>query len=317
MPVGLAEPRFAPNFRRDYNPANRTRSVMIPNSLNVLRTLVVTAADEDFAGLLRGLVESLHHWEPRPYSALACFDLGLARATRDWIAQRAAHVIEPGWDLPVHEALRRTQPHLRALTVRPFLRRYLLGYDVYLWIDSDAWVQERSAIEAYFANASDGSIAVASHDHPAYRHSSGLADRRIGHLRAYFGTDAGAALSCATYWNAGVFALGAEAPHWDKWSQYFAQGLAATTGKLCNDQTALNHAITVERLPVAALPARCNWLCHLALPAFDEHHSRFCDPLDHQTTLGILHLTASTKNLTVRLRGDELGRTRNLRYPAG
>ena len=28
MPVGLAEPRFAPNFRRDYNPANNNASLL-------------------------------------------------------------------------------------------------------------------------------------------------------------------------------------------------------------------------------------------------------------------------------------------------
>jgi hypothetical protein len=112
-----------------------------------------------------------------------------------------------------------------------------------------------------------------------------------------------------------VFALGAEAPHWNEWSRYFALGLAATAGKLCCDQTALNHAIAVERLPVMALPACYNWLCHLALPSFDEHRSRFCDPLEQQAALGILHLTANTKRLAVCLRGDELGRKLDLRYP--
>lgn len=282
-----------------------------------MKALVITAADETFAGLLRGLVESLHQWKPQPYTALACLDLGLAPATRDWITQRAAYIVEPGWDLPVHEALRLTRPQFRALTVRPFLPRYFPGYDVYLWIDADAWVQERSAIEAYIAAASGGSIAVASHGHPAYRHSPGVTDWYIRREQAYYGTDANSKVSWDTYWNAGVFALGANSPHWDKWAHYFALGLAATEGKLCCDQTALNQAIRVEHLPVTTLPARCNWLCHLALPSFNQSRSRFCDPLDKRTTLGIIHLTANTKDLTLHLLNDKLEQKLSLRYPPG
>ncbi|MGH6976466.1 MAG: hypothetical protein ACREED_05505 [Stellaceae bacterium] len=29
----------------------------------------------------------------------------------------------------------------------PFLRRYFPGYDVYLWLDGDTWVQDAEAIE--------------------------------------------------------------------------------------------------------------------------------------------------------------------------
>jgi len=70
-------------------------------------------------------------------------------------------------------------------------------------------------------------------------------------------------------------------------------------------------------LPVAALPAPYNWLCHLALPAFDETRQCLCDPLDQQTALGIIHLTANSKNLVCRLRGDALGRKLSLCYPPG
>ncbi len=279
-----------------------------------LRTLVVTAANEAFAPLLRGLVDSLHQWQPRPFTALACFDLGLAPATRDWIGQRAQHVIVPEWDLPVHRSLRQGQPQLRALTTRPFLRRYFPGYDFYLWIDADAWVQQRDAVESYFTAASDGAMAIVAHDHPAYHHSQAATSWRVQRRRECFGRGA-TSLPLANYWNAGVFALAASAPHWETWSNYFNASLDATGGKLCCDQTALNHAITVEKLPVAALTARENWLCHLALPAFDVARNQYCDPLGQQPALGILHLAAHTKDIAVPLQGDAQGRTLDLRFP--
>jgi hypothetical protein len=96
-----------------------------------MRTLLVTAANEAFMPLLRGLVGSLQQWEPRPFTDLACFDLRFTPESRRWIERFATHVVTPGWDLPVDEELRRQQPELRALTVRPFLPRYFPGYDVY------------------------------------------------------------------------------------------------------------------------------------------------------------------------------------------
>lgn len=281
------------------------------------RTLVVTAADENFAGLLRGLVGSLQQCAPGAYAALACFDLGLAPDTRSWAAQQGIHVTEPEWDLPVAAALREAQPHLRALTVRPFLPRYFPGYDTYLWIDCDAWVQDPAAVTAYVQAAATGAIAIVAHDHPAYRHTSGIVAWRVNRARAYFGAHSPAGSAAYTYWNAGVFALCAAAPHWAAWARCFAQGLAASGGSLCCDQTALNHALAVEQLPVASLPARYNWLCHLALPSFDPVRACFFDPLEPQSRLGVIHLTANTKDVVAHLADDPSRRKFTLRYPPG
>lgn len=93
-----------------------------------------------------GCSPPLEQWESRPYADIACFDVGLAPDRRADVARRVAHLIDPGWDLPVDRKLRAQRPALRSITVRPFLPRYLPGYDIYVWIDADAWVQERSAI---------------------------------------------------------------------------------------------------------------------------------------------------------------------------
>ncbi len=264
-----------------------------------MRTLVVTSADESYAGMLRDLVESLERCNPQPYTALACLDVGLAPETREWIEQHAEHVVEPAWDLPVNEAKRLLRPHLRALTARPFLPRYFPGYDLFLWIDSDAWVQEPSTLNAYLTAAATGSIAIASHDHPAYRRGNELIEWRLQQRRAYFGEQADLSSCPANYWNAGVFALRADTPLWNHWAHHFAVGLAATEGDLCSDQLALNHAIMVEQLPVTPLHTYCNWLCHLAMPSYDEQRMRYCDPMDN-STLGILHLSAKSKHLNIR-----------------
>lgn len=260
------------------------------------RILFVTAAGESYASMLRGLVQSLQQWHPLAYTALACFDLGLEASTRQWLAQYASHITEPDWDLPVSQSVRIRQPHLRALTVRPYLPRHFPGYDIYLWIDADCWVQQRQALDGYLAEAARGRLAVAAEVHHTYHHHAPLFMWQAKRLHTYFGMDAAQRLSWSTYFNAGVFALRSNAPHWTYWAHHFDTGLNASNGNLCCDQTALNHMIWTENLPISPMPATCNWLCHLSLPAYDMAQKQFCEPATPRSPLGILHLTADSKD---------------------
>lgn len=277
-----------------------------------MRTLVVTAADETFMPLLRGLIGSLQQWKPPSFSAIACFDLGLRAASRQWLSDIATHVVEPGWDLPVDHALRQQHPELRALTVRPFLPRYFPGYDIYLWIDADAWIQERFALDWLTAAAATGRLAAAPQVHHAYLQTEENFNWRMSRMRTCFGPEAGRRLLWDSYFNAGVFALRVDAPHWSRWAKWFALALEASGGKLCCDQTALNQAIWVEPLPIAPMPALCNWLCHLALPRFDVARGKFCEPTAPWHPIGILHLSADSKDMQLVVRGED--RALDLRF---
>jgi hypothetical protein len=277
-----------------------------------MRTLVVTAANEAYFPLLDDLIRSLHQWETSPFTDIACFDVGLAPNSRASIARHVSYITEPGWDLPVDSDLRAEQPWLRAKTVRPFLPRYFPGYDVYLWIDADAWVQKRFALERYIESAANGSLAVVPHVHADYQTSPDTLHGRTSRMKAYFGQKAVEEGRWDAYLNSGVFALRSDAPHWALWAKSFSTGLEATNGKLCTDQTALNHAVWTEHLPVDLLPALCNWLCHLALPRFDSARLRFYEPGAPGHSIGILHLTGNPK-LEPRVNGST--RSINLRFP--
>lgn len=280
-----------------------------------MRVLFVTAADEAFAPLLRGLVHSLLPWQPRPYTHLACFDLGLSFQTRRWIARHAEHVVEPAWDLPTSDVLRTQQPHARALTARPFLPDYFPGYTVYVWIDADCWVQQRYALDWYIAAAARGGLAITPEVHHAYRHSPSLYQWRAQRLRAYFGREAVQRLNWCTYFNAGIFALRDDAPHWAGWRHLFESGLRSADGRVCCDQTALNQLLWTEGMPVTPLPATCNWLCHLALPGYDPARNHFCEPVPPGHPLGILHLAADTKHQRIQVHDANGAREIGLCFP--
>lgn len=277
--------------------------------------LIVTAADEGFAGLLFGLLGSLTQagWG----GDIAVLDLGLAAASRERMSAQVHHCLTPGWDLPVAPELRQREPQLRGLTARPFLRDLLPGYQRYLWIDADAWVQQAWALDWYLQGARGGRIAITPQVDRCYVHRQDVFEWRLQRLAAGFGPEAARQALWQTYFNAGVFCLEADAPHWARWAVHFRQGLDASEGSLCCDQSALNHALWTERLDVHPLPARCNWLCHLAWPWADPGSGLLQEPLAPHEPLGIVHLSSATKDGMVEVARSAGSRVLDLRSPYG
>ncbi|WP_434427094.1 hypothetical protein [Nannocystis pusilla] len=270
-----------------------------------MRLLIVTAADEGYATLLKGLVESLFQWGPPIHGELGVLDLDLSPETLEWLAQYEVHIVKPGWDIPIDADLARERPGLRAMTARPFLPRHFPGYDMYLWLDADTWVQQPFALDWLAAAAATGKMAIVPQIDRFYRHSPLAVHWRIDSLRCYFGQVPIEALLMQTYVNSGVFALHAGAPHWELWGEWMKQGIEACGGRLVTDQTALNFMLWMERLPVYPLPSRCNWTCHLALPEYRMATGLFHEPGIPGEPLGILHLTHRMKDQSVTARGTD------------
>ena len=101
-----------------------------------------------------------------------------------------------------------------------------------------------------------------------------------------------------------------DAPHWAVWARHFEQGMQREP-VLVSDQTALNHAIWMEELAVHPLPALCNWCCHLAAPIINHVEGVFCEPNIPYRELGIIHMTADTKDaaFNVDIRGTNVDMT--------
>lgn len=259
------------------------------------RVVIVTGADESFALRLRGWAKEVSTAAHARHHTVACFDLGLSEATREFLQSLGIVLIEANWDLEVSENVRASEAYLRVLTVRPHLREYLPGYDVYLWIDADVHVQHAVAIDWFVSAVRHDAMALVPQIHHSYLHTEQSILWRTGRMFRYFGAASAQRTLWETYYNAGIFALSADAPHWDAWKSRFTEGIAATQGELVCDQTALNEAIHAEALVVTPLPAICNWLCHLSPPMRHCVTRRFLEPGPAGQEIAMLHMTAGTK----------------------
>lgn len=258
-----------------------------------VKVVIVTGADEAYAAGVLDIAERFAAHRERGEVALACLNLGMSATSLASLMPLADRVVQPAWDLPVRDTLRMEEPHLRALTARPFLRDYFPGYDVYLWIDADVLVQQPQVAHWYVDGALQRGMALVPQVHHAYRHTESAFHWRMNRLTAYFDKERARDFLWQTYYNAGVFALTAGAPHWEAWARYFREGLARCDGAFVCDQTALNEAVHREQLGVTALPATANWLCHLAMPVQNDS-THFVEPAAPNRLLGFVHFSAAT-----------------------
>ena len=253
--------------------------------------LIVSGADRAYFPLLRDTVASVRALCPE--AAIGILDVGLGPEACEWLEARVAHLVRPGWDIDFPR--RAATPEMRqAQFARPFLPRHFPGYETYLWIDADAWVQDWRAIELYVAAAGHDKLAITPEIDRAYkRHYKRpkLFGRTLAwkNYRNAFGWRTADRLGRNPIVNCGVFALHRDAPHWAAWARIMTQ-VAQRTRFFFVEQTALNYVIFAERLPVEFLPAYCNWLPGDAAPAFDAERGLFVEPYAPHEPIGIMHL---------------------------
>jgi len=256
-----------------------------------VRLLIASGADRVYFPLLRDTILSIR--AQRRDAVIGILDFGLEPEQRKWLSGRIAHLVRPDWDVDFPD--RERTPEIRkAQVARPFLRRHFPGYDVYLWIDADAWLQEWRAIEMYCAAAGRDKLAITPEIDRAYkRHYK--RPKLFGwtlawkNYRQAFGWRAADRLGRNPMVNCGVFALHREAPHWDVWARIMSQVLQRTRFFFV-EQVALNYAIFAEQMPVNFLPAYCNWMPGDAAPGFDAERGLFVEPYAPHEVIGVMHL---------------------------
>ncbi|MBS0558318.1 MAG: hypothetical protein JSR27_13010 [Proteobacteria bacterium] len=264
---------------------------------------IVSASDASFFPLLRDTVNSIRDKPEGRDVPFIVFDLGLLADQREELADRAIHFITPDWDY----RFATPQPDwFKAMTARPHLPKWVPGYDLYFWIDADAWVQRWETVELYLAGAQRLGFAVTAEADRAYSEYVGPAPGKeavIGvhfrhqTLQAFFGEDVAKKFRGYPLLNCGVFAALATSEIWQTWPQYMRKALHQGKGDpFFAEQTAMNVALYGGEVPFARLPATCNWVVNRAWPIVGVGGELVHPDFPHEP-IGIIHRTAITKRM--------------------
>ncbi len=248
--------------------------------------------------LLRSLIASLEPLLEKPGYELACFDIGLTDDDKRWLSVYTDKVQRPGAHFGL-SASNYNPAHLSFLA-RPFLREYFPGYDVYVWIDSDIWVQDITVIASYVAGAIKGGMAITHEEERAYRFQFELFGWTAKHFLLGYGPFTATYLLLRAHVNAGMFAMAAEAPQWGAWARRYERAIRRTGALVPHDQFALNHALHAwDGLckPTILLDPSCNWICARGAPMWDDERGLYCKPYPPYEPIKVLHLAGPAKQI--------------------
>jgi predicted O-methyltransferase YrrM len=258
-----------------------------------MQIIIITAADANYFELVRGTILSVREKPEGENVAIGFFDLGCTPQQLQWLETQVNIIQKPDWDFDF-PGRNEAPEHLKGLLVRPCLRKYFPNFDIYLWIDADAWVQDWRAINLLVEGASRRGLAIVPEVHRASLQQYGQLPQFwqwvYQQYEANFGEEIANKLYSYPILNAGVFALRKDALHWEIWADKLNQGLQRS-GCVMTDQFALNLAVYSGELfnLTEMLPAWCNWIFN-GFPVWDKQRGCFVEPYLPQEAIGILHL---------------------------
>ena len=262
---------------------------------------IASASSAEYFHFLQGMVLSVRDKPQSKDIHISLYDLGLTAEQLSWLGDYVDNIVKPEWEygLTAKDGMR---DPFRAILAKPLLPKYFPGYDVYLHLDADAWVQDWTAIENYLKATETSALAITPEIHRAYTANyTASHEFRDFIVELYRGTWGDSYVKKYSYYpilNAGVFAMPKESPIWGYWAENIKVSLAKSHHH-CIEQAALNlavfehpdqfHFAEPDKKNIEFLPATCNWLCHQSLPLYDKASDRFVEPYLPHAPLGVIH----------------------------
>jgi hypothetical protein len=269
------------------------------------KNVIISLADANYFELVNELVDSIKSHKQSENVAICIMDAGLKSEQIEILDKKVDIIKKAEWDIEVSSSKVKDREWLKSQVSRAFLPRYFPGYDKYLWIDADAWVNSWYAIELYFKGCDDKKLAIATSADRAYgrvlradwffRSFARIKSQNYKHAKSSgFSEKIAREVALKPHLNIGVFALESNAPHWEVWQKNLKKALSS--GKIWgSEQIAMNITIYSDKLDVEILPAYCNWTLIEALK-LDEKRNTLVEPYLPNHEIGIVHFAGKNND---------------------
>lgn len=263
------------------------------------KKVIVSGGDAAYFGMLDELVDSIRRFPESSRYDIAIMDAGLTPEQRKGLEEKKVVLFNADWPCPIAESRTKGREFLKACVCRPFINKFLPGYDLYIWLDSDTWVQDWEAIRLFTEGARTGKMSCTLLLDRAYPASERL--KWFGPFpwkaRGFYYANAKRAFSRKIARqlfhhhtvSAGAFGLRADAPHWARWQELVIKALQK--GRLFTaEQLSLGVMIHIDGYQAELLPALCNWASINNL-LWDSANKVFVEPYLPHERIYVLHLS--------------------------
>ncbi len=281
------------------------------------KALLVTACSNVFFDHYVDLLDSIDSVGIATPFDIGLIDLGITAEQHAALDRRGVHVVPGRW--PIEPPARQNQLHLIGHGGKPFARDFFPGYDIYVWIDADMWVQTPEFWTHLIDGAWHHGLAVPLETDPDYQRLAwSVRLWMMRHFITSWGPLQALSLMRAPMVNNGLFALRGDAPQWDLWQGRYRTMVDRTQRTLAIDQLAMIAMLAFDKPDAMLLDATHNWVCSLAIPAFDTAAQRFIKPGKSAETIHVMHVTTPVRTSRFPVRGSDGSiMTRWLHRPQG
>ena len=202
------------------------------------KNVIISLADSKYFELLDELVNSIKQFKQSENTAICILDAGLTDEQKQKLSIKVDEIKSADWDIEVPDFKVKGREWLKSQVSRAFLPKYFPGYEKYLWIDADAWVNSWCAIELYFKGCTNNKLAIATSADRAYGRVlraewifgsfAKIKSQNYKHAKSSgFSEKIARKVALKPHLNIGVFALEKNAPHWKKWQENLKKALSS------------------------------------------------------------------------------------------
>ena len=275
------------------------------------KNVIISLADSNYFLLLDELIDSIKRFKESQEIAICILDAGLEDKQKEILKKKVDFIESADWDIKVPEAKVKGKEWLKSQVSRAFLPKYFPGYEKYIWIDADAWVNSWYPIELLLKGCENNKLSIVSSADRAYgrvlraewvfRSFARIKSQNYKHAKSSgFSETIARQVALKPHLNIGVFALQANSPHWEIWQKNLKKALSS--GKVWgSEQIAMNITIYSDGLDVEILPAYCNWTLIEALK-FDKIRNTLVEPYLPNHEIGIVHFAGKNND---QIRNDK------------
>ena len=269
------------------------------------KNVIISLADANYFELLNDLIDSIKRFKESDNLAICILDAGLTKEQKEILSLKVDEIKSAEWDIEVPDFKVKRKEWLKSQVSRAFLPKYFPNYEKYLWIDADAWVNSWETIELYYKGCEKNKLSIATSADRAYGRVlraewflgsfARIKSQNYKHAKSSgFSESIARQVALKPHLNIGVFALQANAPHWQIWQKNLKIALSA--GKIWgSEQIAMNITIYCDQQEVEILPAYCNWTLIEALK-FDTKQNTLVEPYLPNHKIGIVHFAGKNND---------------------
>ena len=121
------------------------------------KNLIVSSADNKYSQLLIELYNSIEKIKGFDFAVLDC---GLSESSKSFLNKKGINCKIPDWEFQIPNYKVRGRDYLKIQFSRFFLDKYFPGYENYIWMDSDTWINCPVTFQYYIKGAAQRGFAI-------------------------------------------------------------------------------------------------------------------------------------------------------------